>query len=224
MLYGRQRQRDHERRSEMSPALFDARRCRRAARPAASRSTGPGPARRGGAWSRRRPGGSGRTRRAGTPGAMPSPVSRTLTSTLRAVARASATCDAAAARRELDRVGEQVPEDLLQPARVAGDRCRAVRVEHRSQADALGARRPGATVSTRGVDDAGEVQRLHVQPHLAGDDPAHVEQVLDDLRLRAGVALDRVHALRRGRSARPACAAGSATSRGSRSAACAARG
>ena len=35
-----------------------------------------------------------------------------------------------------------------------------------------------------------EQQWPNVQPHLSGDDPAHVQQVLDDLRLNARVALD----------------------------------
>ena len=39
-------------------------------------------------------------------------------------------------------------------------------------------------------------ERFHVQPHLARDDPAHVEQVLDELHLRAGVAFDDLHGLR----------------------------
>ena len=57
----------------------------------------------------------------------------------------------------------------------------------------FGSRRDGGD---RGVDHFGEIDRLHVQPHFAGDDPAHVEQVFDQLRLHARVALDHLQALR----------------------------
>jgi hypothetical protein len=45
------------------------------------------------------------------------------------------------------------------------------------------------------VDDRREVDPLHVEPDLAADDAAHVEQVFDDLRLRASVALNGLKAL-----------------------------
>ena len=53
----------------------------------------------------------------------------------------------------------------------------------------------GRTVSTAASMNATRLDRLHVEPHLAGDDAAHVEQVFDQLRLHAGVALDRLEAL-----------------------------
>ena len=55
-----------------------------------------------------------------------------------------------------------------------------------------------------------------VEAKLAGDDAAHVEQVVDELRLDAGVALDDLEAsLKHGGVGRVALA-GAATSRGSR--------
>ena len=89
---------------------------------------------------------------------------------------------AAALRRELDRVRQQVPDDLLQPVGVAGDeRRRAGRA--RLEADALGVG-GGPHRLDRRLDHGRELDRLHVEPQLAGDDPRHVEQVLDELRLR----------------------------------------
>ena len=57
-------------------------------------------------------------------GAMPSPLSVTLTSTVRIDAAPDSDLNPAAVRRELDGVGQQVPEHLLQPVRVARDRRR----------------------------------------------------------------------------------------------------
>ena len=39
-------------------------------------------------------------------------------------------------------------------------------------------------------DDRGDIRRLHFQPRLAEDDARDVEHILDDLRQRAGVAID----------------------------------
>ena len=61
----------------------------------------------------------------------------------------------------------------------------------RSRSDPLGVRGRRDRVD-RAPHDVGDVHRLHVQPHLAGDDPRHVEHVLDDLGERRRVALDRL--------------------------------
>ena len=45
------------------------------------------------------------------------------------------------------------------------------------------------------MNDDGQVGLLHVEAHLAGHDAAHVEQVFDELGLRARVALDGLQAL-----------------------------
>ena len=85
-------------------------------------------------------------------------------------------------------------------------------------------RRPAAPSPTASVDDGGELDRLHVQPELAGDDPRHVEHVVD--RSASAPAALRSARRRRATGASPLagrpCAA-SARSRGSRSAASAAR-
>ncbi len=61
--------------------------------------------------------------------------------------------------------------------------------------DALGLRRRRDRAH-RLVDDLRQADRLEMEPDLAADDAAHVQQVLDQVRLGAGVAHDRGHALR----------------------------
>ena len=74
--------------------------------------------------------------------------------------------------------------------------------------DIFGLGRGADRLDRRSMNDAG-VDRLDVEPHLAGDDPAHVEQVLDELRLHARVALDdlepRAHVARRRLPRRSTC-------------------
>ena len=53
------------------------------------------------------------------------------------------------------------------------------------------ARRPHGL--ERRLDEGRRLHRLHVEAHLAGGDAGHVEQVLDQLGLRARVALDHLH-------------------------------
>ena len=101
--------------------------------------------------------------------------------------------DGSAFGREFDRVGQEVPHDLLQPRWVARD-WPGVRVDDFAKLDLLGVRR-GADGIDSEVDDACQVGALHVESNFAGDDAAHVQQVVDELRLRAGVALDGVDAL-----------------------------
>ena len=69
-------------------------------------------------------------------GAMPSPVSLTVISTCEST-RSQPDLHAAAARRELDGVREQVPHDLLQPLRVARHG-HARAIDGRLEPDALG--------------------------------------------------------------------------------------
>ena len=89
---------------------------------------------------------------------------------------------------ELDGVGEQVPDDLLQAVRVAGDGARR-RVQHGLHADALGLGRRPHRVQSR-LHHGREVHRPHVQAQLAGDDARDVEDVGDELALGARVAVD----------------------------------
>ena len=58
----------------------------------------------------------------------------------------------------------------------------------------LGLRRRADGVDGR-IYDAGQIRPLHIQPHLSGNDPAHIEQVLDELGLRSCISLDGVQPL-----------------------------
>ena len=140
-----------------------------------------------------RPGGSDRRRTAGTSGAMPRPVSRRRSrprpSSLREPHAARA-----AVRRELDGVRQQVPD---RPAAAA-----AGSPYTEPSASASATTRPGCPCASAAgwiaadcrVDDDRESHGLHIEPELAGDDARHVEQILDELRLRVGVPLDRLRA------------------------------
>ena len=101
--------------------------------------------------------------------------------------------DATALGREANGVGEQVPHDLLQAVRVTRDDARS-RIGVHLDADALGARR-GPHDLDGGFHHGGQIHRAHLEAQLAGDNPRDVEEVLDELRLRAGVALDDVERL-----------------------------
>ena len=96
----------------------------------------------------------------------------------------------AAGRRELHRVQHEIPHDLLQPIRIATDGARA-RADHALDPDFLGLRRGPRRVE-RLLDDALEVDRADVETHLARDHARHVEQVVDELHLRVGLADDDV--------------------------------
>ena len=101
--------------------------------------------------------------------------------------------DPAALGRELDGVGEEVPDDLLEAGGVAGDGP-GERVEDLVDADALGLgrRHDGGE---GGLDDVGEVEPLDVEAELAGDDAGDVEEVIDDAGLGLGIPLDGGEAL-----------------------------
>ena len=92
--------------------------------------------------------------------------------------------------RELDGVRQEVPDDLLQPARVGGQRADA-EIEVAGQPDAFAVGR-GTHRLDRRVDDRRRIHGADLEEQLSGIDAARVEQVLDELRLHARVALDRL--------------------------------
>ena len=114
--------------------------------------------------------------------------------------------NATVTRREFDRVREQVPEHLLQSTWVAIHRlCEPI--EHGVKTNALRLR-GGLNSLDRRLEHTTEFDPLHVQPHLARDDAAHVEQVVDDPRLGASIPLDHLNAFahfRDGRCATKQC-------------------
>ena len=127
---------------------------------------------------------------------MPSPVSDDHDLHLRADAP-DVNLHAAAARRELDRVRQQVPHRLLQPLAIAVDARRAV-LDDGLDAQALHLR-GRLDREHRRRHHAAEVDELDVEAQLARDDPRQVEQVLDQAGLRRGVADDGVDGVRRPR-------------------------
>ena len=95
---------------------------------------------------------------------------------------------AAALRRELDGVAQQVPHDLLQAIRIAGDR-RGVEIDEQLKANPLGVGRWLHGLGG-GADDVAEIHGAERQPDLAGHDPLHVEDVRNELLLALCVADD----------------------------------
>ena len=96
--------------------------------------------------------------------------------------------DFAAARAELHRIREEVPDDLLEAIRIADD-LDHVRIDLADDGDVLGF--GGWPGGLEGVaHDVAEIDRREVEAQLARDDPRHVEDVLDELDLDGGVALD----------------------------------
>src|SRR6185436_13645262 len=85
--------------------------------------------------------------------------------------------DVAVARRELDCVAEQVPEDLLQASRIAQDRTgEAVEVELEPDLPGLG-RGPHALDGR--LERADRVEEHDLEAHLPGGNARDVEQVGD---------------------------------------------
>ena len=76
----------------------------------------------------------------------------------------------------------------MESIRIAGHRPRA-RVEHALQPYSLRLRCRAHRVES-GIDDGGEIDRADIQTHLPRDDPRHIEEVVDQLHLRVGVAID----------------------------------
>ncbi len=103
--------------------------------------------------------------------------------------------DHAIRRGEFDGVGEEVPQNLLQPSRVAVNRTRLL--DRGVQAHIL---RIGAGLHSRNgcVDHGGQIHPLQFHRQLARQNPAHVEQILHHARLEFGIAVDDLDALRHG--------------------------
>ena len=135
---------------------------------------------------------------------MPSPVSLTAISTCASLALAARTSTRPPFGVNFTAFDEQVPDDLLEPAGIAR-RSAGAGIDDRLEPDALGGRGRAGPCRARPPITAREVDGPHVEAQLAGDDARDVEQVLDELRLRARVALDRLERAARsvGASSRP---------------------
>src|SRR5262245_11542341 len=90
--------------------------------------------------------------------------------------------------RELDRVCEKVPHDLLQTRRVAENLFWYL-AEIGDERDALGLGRRAHRVE-RGFERRDEINRTRLDPQLTRDDARRIEQIFDDLELRLRAALD----------------------------------
>src|SRR6185295_19019151 len=92
--------------------------------------------------------------------------------------------------RELDRVREQVADDLLEPR---GFAARAQELRLKPHADPRLLRlRVRARELDGGGDDRGEVDAADLERELPGGDPRHVEEVVDQARLQADAPDDRL--------------------------------
>ena len=111
----------------------------------------------------------------------------------RAVPLAQGDAHLAVLGSELDGIGEQIPDDLLQTLGVAVDDD-VSRPELAHEGDPLAVRR-WLRGGNRGLDDGVHLHRFRIQAELAGEHPGHVEQVVDQLRLRPGVAFDHLQPL-----------------------------
>src|SRR5215831_8341183 len=95
---------------------------------------------------------------------------------------------AAALWSELDRIGEQVPDHLLQPFRIARH-CPHQCVQVRLKADVFRLC-CGTDHIDCGVDDLSRLDLVPIQPQFTRDDAGYVEEVIDELTLRASLSLD----------------------------------
>ena len=107
----------------------------------------------------------------------------------RGVGAAQAQLHAAAARRELDGVGEQVPDDLLQAVGVAGDG-HGRRLQDRLEAARPWRRRTAARCRAAAAIVEASSRGRTLEAQLARHDARHVEDVRDELGLDARVAVD----------------------------------
>jgi hypothetical protein len=102
--------------------------------------------------------------------------------------------NAPAPRGELDRVRQQVPDGLLEPAGIAVHRTGGG-IERGLQPQVLRFRR-GRHRLDRGAHHLHRQQLVDVEADLAGGDAAHLEELVDQPHLQAGVAFDDVERLR----------------------------
>src|SRR5262249_11262186 len=97
--------------------------------------------------------------------------------------------DRAARRRELDRIRQQVAQHLLQALGIAeGD---PAMDDARVEPD-VPRRSDRSELVARLAHRRGDVERARVERELSADDAGHVQQVVDELRLEARAALDRL--------------------------------
>ena len=114
----------------------------------------------------------------------------------RAVVLTDGDIDTPARRRELDRVGEQVPDHLLQSGWRRRRIAPAAGVEPQAQARSALASAAGRIDSSAASTAAAGSIGAYLEPQLAREDPRDVEQILDESRLQVRVALDDLERVR----------------------------
>ena len=102
--------------------------------------------------------------------------------------------DPAILRRELDGVAQQIPYDLLQARLIGHHACRAV-ADVGADLQVLGLRLTLHDVH-RGQNGSGRIDHLQFKPHLAESNAGKIQQVRNQMRLHARIALDRFQPLR----------------------------
>ena len=98
--------------------------------------------------------------------------------------------DGAALIREFERVRQQIPDHLPQTIRIAFDQT-LTRLETRLEFYAFHVCRRSQRIE-RGFNNRREIERMKIETKIAGDDSRHVEQIVNEPRLRTRVALDRL--------------------------------
>src|SRR5262245_50425140 len=91
---------------------------------------------------------------------------------------------------ELYRIGQKIPDDLLQPVGISIDDS-VERPQGHLHLDVFGINRRTNRLDSS-LNDPLQIDGLHIQSQLAADDAGHVEQILDDLRLGLRVAFDQI--------------------------------
>src|SRR4029077_19150166 len=94
-----------------------------------------------------------------------------------------------APRGELDRVGHQVPDDLLEPFRIAGDSYRLF-LQEDIESNALGLC-AGPTDFSRCRRHRIEVDGTYLQAQFPEDDPRDIQEVINELCLGSCTPFDR---------------------------------
>src|SRR5690242_14108705 len=94
---------------------------------------------------------------------------------------------------KLHRIRQQIPNHLLEPVCIARNHQRR-RVEKLLDLDSLRVSRRPHYVD-RILHDRHNFQRVQIEIKISGDDTRHVENVVDDLRLRFGIAPDHFDSL-----------------------------
>src|ERR1700683_4038221 len=108
--------------------------------------------------------------------------------------------DVAVRGGELHGVRQEIPQHLLKAAMVASNSA-YLGIEHSPHADLLCLDR-GSDDIQRGFYDFGEIDLLHIELNLSGNDAAHLQQIADDLGLGPRIAFDRLQTLNVLRTAR----------------------